>query len=36
MDLGEIGWGGIDWIILAQDREKWRALVKTIINVRVP
>jgi hypothetical protein len=29
MDLGEIGWGGMDWINLAQDREQWRALVNT-------
>jgi hypothetical protein len=28
MDLGEIEWGGMDWIGLAQDRDKWRALVK--------
>jgi hypothetical protein len=27
MDLGEIGWSGVDWIGLAQDRDKWRALV---------
>jgi hypothetical protein len=36
MDLGEIGWDGIDWIDLAQDRDKWRALVNTIMNLRVP
>jgi hypothetical protein len=30
MDLREIGWGGMDWINLAQDRDKWRALVNTI------
>jgi hypothetical protein len=36
MDLREIGWGGMDWIDLAQDREKWRALVNTIMNLRVP
>jgi hypothetical protein len=29
MDLREIGWGGIDWIDLAQDRDQWRALVNT-------
>jgi hypothetical protein len=32
MDLREIGWGGMDWIDLAQDRDQWRALV----NLRVP
>jgi hypothetical protein len=31
MDLGEIGWGGVDWIGLAQDRDKWRALVNVVI-----
>jgi hypothetical protein len=30
MDLREIGWGGMDWIDLAQDREQWRALVNVI------
>jgi hypothetical protein len=28
MDLGEIGWGGVDWIGLAKDKDKWRTLVK--------
>jgi hypothetical protein len=32
---GGIGWGGIDWVHLAQDRDQWRALVKTIMNIRV-
>jgi hypothetical protein len=32
----EIGWGGVDWIGLAQDREKWRALVNAVMNLRVP
>jgi hypothetical protein len=35
-DLREIGWGGMDWIDLAQDRDQWRALVSTIMNLRVP
>jgi hypothetical protein len=33
MDLREIGWGGIDWIDLAQDRDKWRSLVNRYINL---
>jgi hypothetical protein len=36
MDLGEIGWNGRDWIELAQDRDQWRALVNTAMNLRVP
>jgi hypothetical protein len=36
MDLLEIGWGGVDWIGLAQDRDKWRALVNALMNLRVP
>jgi hypothetical protein len=36
MDLGEIGWDGRDWIELAQDRNLWRALVNTVMNLRVP
>jgi hypothetical protein len=36
MDLREIGWDGMDWIDLAQDRDKWRALVNTVRNLRVP
>jgi len=35
MDLLEVGWG-IDWIDLAQDRDKWRALVNAIMNLRFP
>jgi hypothetical protein len=36
MDLREIGWVGIDWIDLAQDRDQWRALVNMVKNLRVP
>jgi hypothetical protein len=36
MDLREIGWGGMDWIDLAQDRDQWRALVSMIMNLWVP
>jgi hypothetical protein len=32
MDLGEVGWGGVDWIGLAQDRNKWRALVNSVLT----
>jgi hypothetical protein len=35
MDLLEIGWGGVDWIGLAQDKDKWRALVNAVVNLRV-
>jgi hypothetical protein len=35
MDLKEIGWGSVDWIQLAQDRDRWRALVNTVMNLRV-
>jgi hypothetical protein len=34
--LREIGWGGIDWIDLAQDRDRWRALMNTVIKFRAP
>jgi hypothetical protein len=36
MDLGEIGWEVRDWIELAHDRDQWRALVNTVMNLRVP
>jgi hypothetical protein len=36
MDLRGIGWSGMDWIDLAQDRDQWRALVNTVMNLRVP
>jgi hypothetical protein len=35
-DLREIGWDGGDWIDLAQDRDRWRALVRAVMNLRVP
>jgi hypothetical protein len=36
MDLRGIGWGGVDWIDLDQNRDQWRALVNTVMNLRVP
>jgi len=35
MDLHEVGWGGMDWIELAQDRDRWQALVKAVMSLRV-
>jgi hypothetical protein len=35
-DLTEIGWGGMDWTDLAKGRDQWRALVNTVMNLRVP
>jgi hypothetical protein len=36
IDLREVGWGDVDWIGLAQDRNRWRALVNSVLNLRVP
>jgi hypothetical protein len=36
INLREIGWDGMDWLDLAQDRDQWSALVDTVINLRVP
>jgi hypothetical protein len=36
MYLTETGWGGMDWIDLAQDKDQWRALVNTVMNLTVP
>jgi hypothetical protein len=34
--LGEVGWGHVDWIGLAQDRNSWRAFVNSVLNLRAP
>jgi hypothetical protein len=36
MDLREIGWDGVDWMDMVQDRDQWRVLVNTVLNLRVP
>jgi hypothetical protein len=36
MDLGEVGWGDVDWIGLAKDRNRWRVFVNSVLNLRVP
>jgi hypothetical protein len=35
-DLAEVGWGDVDWIVLAQDRNRWGAAVNSVLNLRVP
>jgi hypothetical protein len=36
MDLGEVGWGDVEWIGLAKDGKRWRALVNSVLNLRFP
>jgi hypothetical protein len=36
INMRKIGWGGVDWIVLASDKNRWRALVNTAMNFRVP
>jgi hypothetical protein len=36
IDLQELGWGGMDWIDMAQDRDRWQALVNAVMNLWVP
>jgi hypothetical protein len=36
MDLGEMGWAGVDWIGVGQDSDKWKALVNSVMNLWVP
>jgi hypothetical protein len=36
MYLGEVSWGDVDWIGLAKDRNRWRAVVNSVLNLRVP
>ena len=36
MDLQEVGWEGMDWIDVAEDRDRWRAVLNAVMNLRVP
>jgi hypothetical protein len=36
MDVGEVGWGDVEWIGLAKDRNRWRAVVNSVLKLRVP
>jgi hypothetical protein len=36
MDLQEVGWGGMDWFSLAEDRDRWWSLVNAVMNILVP
>jgi hypothetical protein len=36
MELGQVGWGDVDWIGLAQDRNRWRAVVNSVLNLWIP
>jgi hypothetical protein len=36
IDLAKMGWGDVDWIDLAEDRDRWRVLVNSVLNLRVP
>jgi hypothetical protein len=36
MDLGEVGWGDVDWMGLAKDRNRWRAVVNSVLNLQAP